>query len=103
MTLAKLKKKRRVAQRFIREFKRLFQIELEAFDLIPFKQFQKLLLAEVDKLFDKKVHDKVLARPKYSQKPREIRSQIVDALNDLIDDFKTDDELEPEDEDESER
>ncbi len=84
LTLAKLKSKGQMAQRFKQEFGSLFQIELEAFDLIPFAEFQKVIVAEIDKLFDQDVYDEVLERPEYSQEPDEIKEQIVDALTDLI-------------------
>jgi hypothetical protein len=83
MTLAKLKSKRELAERFKRQFGSPFQIELKAFDLIPFAEFQRLIRREVDKYF-KEIYKQVLERPEYSQGPSEIKEQIVDALNDLI-------------------
>ena len=84
MTLAKLKSKRELAERFKRQFGSLFQIELKAFDLIPFAEFQRLIRREVDKYFNKEIYKQVLERPEYSQEPSQIKEQIVDALNDLI-------------------
>ena len=88
MTLAKLQKKRLLAARFKLQFGSLFQIELEAFDLIPFAEFQKMIRTEVDKYFNKQIYNKVLERPEYSQKPDEIKEQIVDALNILIEELE---------------
>ena len=88
LTLAKLESKGKLAERFKQEFGSLFQIELEAFDLIPFAEFQKIISAEVDRYFDNKILQKVLKRPEYSQEPDEIREQIVDALNDLINELR---------------
>ncbi len=45
---------------------------------------QTLIATEVDKLSDQDVRDEVLERPEYSQEPSEIKEQIIDALNDLI-------------------
>jgi hypothetical protein len=50
--------------------------------LIP--NYQRLITAEVDKLYDQDVHDEVLDRPEYSHEPDEIKEQIIDAPNDLI-------------------
>jgi hypothetical protein len=58
--------------------------------LIP--NYQRLITAEVDKLYDQNIRDQVLEQPEYSQEPKEIRRQIVDALNDLIGDFEAEDE-----------
>lgn len=81
-TLKKLWSKRKLAKVFNKEFGSVFQIELDALQLIP--NYQRLIVAEVDKLYDHDVHDEVLDRPEYSQEPDEIKEQIVDALNDLI-------------------
>jgi hypothetical protein len=81
-TMAKLWSKRRLAEAFEKEFGSVFQIELDAMQLIP--NYQRLITAEVDKLYHQDVHDDVLDRPEYSQEPDEIKEQIIDALNDLI-------------------
>ena len=88
MTLAKLKKQTDLAARFKRQFGSLFQIELEAFDLIPFAEFQEMIIGEVDSYFSKEIRKQVLNRPEYSQKPDEIKLQIVDVLKDLIQDLE---------------
>ena len=88
-TLEKLMSKRNLAERFKKRFKSLFQIELEAFDLIPFTQFQELITSEIDKLFDDTVYQEVLERPEYSQEPDEIKKQMVEALKDLIEELST--------------
>jgi hypothetical protein len=88
MTLAKLKLQTKLAASFKRQFGSLFQIELEAFDLIPFTEFQKMIIQEVDRYFSKEIRKQVLNRPEYSQKPSEIKEQIVDALYDLIEELK---------------
>jgi len=84
MTLDKLQKHPNLAETFKRQFGSLFQIELEALDLIPFAEFQKVIRREVDMYFSKEIYKQVLKRPEYSQKPEEIKKQIVDALYDLI-------------------
>ena len=87
-----------VAQRFKQEFGSVFQIELEAFQLLPFTTFQKIITDKVDKLYDDTVHGDVLKRPEYSQKPRVIKDQIIGELNSLVDTLtvRTEDEEEEE-------
>jgi hypothetical protein len=87
-TLKKLMSKKNLAERFRRQFGSVFQIELEAFDLIPFSKFQKLITDEIDKLYNEDVYQEVLKRPEYSQEPREIKDQIIEALDDLIERLK---------------
>lgn len=81
-TYEKLWSKRKLAEAFKKKFGSVFQIELDAMQLIP--NYQRLITAEVDKLYDPDVHDAVLARPEYSQEPYEIKEQIIDELNKLI-------------------
>ena len=52
--------------------------------LIPFDEFKKVITDEVDKLYDDTIREEVLKRPQYSQEPRVIKDQIVDALYALI-------------------
>jgi hypothetical protein len=86
-TLKKLWKNKNLAETFKRQFGSVFQVELEALQLIPFKQFQALITSEIDKLYDEDVREEVLARPEYSQEPDEIKRQIVEALEDLIEEL----------------
>ena len=86
-TLRKLKSKGKLAETFEKEFGSLFQIELDALQLIPFTEFERLITTEIDKLYDEDIHDEVLARPEYSQDPDEIKEQIKQALRDLIEEL----------------
>ncbi len=84
-TLTKLKEKGRLADRFEEKFGSLFQIELDALQLIP--NYQKLITDEVDKLYKQDVRDEVLEPPEYSQEPDDIKEQIKEALRQLLEDL----------------
>ena len=74
--------KNRFVRPFVQHFGSAFQIELETLDALD--DFEKIIRAEVDKLYNQKIRKQVLKRPEYSQEPGEIKEQIVDALKDLI-------------------
>lgn len=89
--LAKLSNpKFRASKPFLEHFGRLFQVELDAMELMP--NFEKLITHPVDKLFDQDIHDEVLARPEYSQSPNVIKEQIKEALYDMIGEFNAEDD-----------
>lgn len=90
-TMAKFEKHPKIAAAFKKEFGSLFQVELEAFDLISFTEFQKLISGEIDKYFNKGIYEQVLARPEYSQEPDKIKDQIVNALIELVEELKSKD------------
>ncbi len=87
-TLKKLKKDTNLAGRFIKEFGSLFQVELDAFQLIDFAEFERLITFEIDSLYDYNIRNQVLGRPEYSQEPYEIKQQIVQELGNLINELK---------------
>jgi hypothetical protein len=62
-----------------RLFPQLFPIKY-----ILLYQFQKWITDEVDKPFDDDIYQEVSNRLEYSEEPREIKDQSIDALNDLI-------------------
>lgn len=81
--LAKLSNpKFRAAKPFKQHFGRLFQVELDAMELIP--NYEKLITDPIDKLYDQAIHEQVLQRPEYSQEPNVIKKQIKEALEELI-------------------
>jgi 5S rRNA maturation endonuclease (ribonuclease M5) len=74
--------KNRFVKPFIREFGSVFQIELEVLDALP--DFQNIIRAEVDSLYDSNVYEDVLSRPEHSQQPDVIREQIKQAVNEFL-------------------
>jgi len=76
----------RAAKPFKQHFGKLFQVELDAMQLIP--NFEKLITDEIDALFDQDIYKQVLASPKYSQEPKIIKQQIIVALEEFIEELE---------------
>jgi hypothetical protein len=76
----------RAAKPFKEHFGSLFQVELDAMQLIP--NFEKLITDPVDVLYDQEIHEQVLSRPEYSQDQNTIKEQIREALGLLIDELE---------------
>lgn len=89
--LAKLSNPKFMAGKPFKEhFGRLFQVELDAMELIA--NFEKLITDPVDELYDQEIYDQVLSRPEYSQDPNTIKKQIKEALELLIDLYDSEDD-----------
>lgn len=75
-----------VGRPFKEHFGRLFQVELDAIQLIP--NFEKLITEPIDELYKQEIYEQVLSRPEYSQDPNTIKKQIKEALEQLIDELE---------------
>ena len=62
----------------------LFQVELDGFPLIAMEEFKKLVRNAVDKYFDQKIREEILAHYSTRKIKNEIREHIINGAKELI-------------------